>query len=127
MMYFILSKIYYEFWRRATRYFPFSLFYQDRLFHYKNHKINRFMIRLQNKIKKFGINTMILKGQNCGLMIEFYGTFNNKKDKTVHNFEKMEKLLQESFETIYIRENNEGFTILVPAEMLINMKVIEKS
>ena len=125
LSFFKLHGKYYDFWRWSTQYYPFSLLYQDRLFHHKNQSVNKFMIKLQNLINKAKIQTTILTGEYGGQFCEFYGTFNKKSDNTPKNTELIDKALQEKFDTIYTRENKEGFKVLVPTQMLVSMSVLE--
>lgn len=125
LSFFKLHGKYYDFWRWSTQYYPFSLLYQDRLFHHKNQSVNKFMIKLQSLINKANIQTTILTGEYGGQFCEFYGTFNKKSDNTPENIELIDKELQEKFDTIYTRENKEGFKVLVPTQMLVSMEVLE--
>lgn len=124
-LFFKLHAKYYDFWRWSTRYYPFSLLFKDRLFHYKNQSVNKFMIRLEKLINKAKLNTTILTGEYGGQISIFNGTFNKSADNTPANIELIDKVLQDEFESIYTRENKEGFRILVPTEMLVNMRVLE--
>ena len=125
LSFFKLHRKYSDFWRWSTQYYPFSLLYQDRLFHHKNQSVNKFMLRLQNLINKANIQTTILTCEYGGQFCEFYGTFNKKSDNTPENIELIDKELQEKFDTIYTRENKEGFRVLVPTQMLVGMGVLE--
>ena len=125
LSFFKISGKYYDFWRWSTQYYPFSLLYQDRLFHHNNQSVNKFMIRLQNLINKANIKTTILTGEYGGQFCEFYGTFNKKSDNTPDNIEQITKVLQEKLDTIYTRENKKGFRVLVPTQMLVSMEVLE--
>lgn len=126
LSFFKISGKYYDFWRLSTQYYPFSLLYQDRLFHYKNQSVNKFMIKLQNLINRSNIKTTILTGEYGGQFCEFYGTFNKKSENTPGNIELIDKALQEKLDTIYTRDNKDGFKVLVPTQMLVNMNVLSE-
>src|SRR3990167_5946517 len=85
--FFTLHEKYYDFWSWATQYYPFSLFYQNRAFHYKNLPIDKFMLKLQNLIGKANIPTTIMTGEYGVHFCEFYGTFNKKSDNTPENIQ----------------------------------------
>lgn len=126
LSFFKLHSTYYDFWRWATRYFPFSILYQDRLFHYDNLPVNEFMIELERLILKKGIKTTILKGEYESLFCVFYGLFDKKSDKSPENIEIISSLLQAKYNTVYTSLHESGFKIIVPTEMLKSMNVLRQ-
>lgn len=118
-LYFAISGEYYNFVREITKYYPFSLFYKDRLFHAANKPYSDFMWDIEGTAKKNNVDIKVWNGHGFGETAEFYGTFKKRvanKDLAKIN---LEKILQEKFGTVYVRDNPKGFKVLVPMSLIV--------
>ena len=101
-----------------TRYYPFSLFYQTRLFHARNLPVRDFMVKLEGVARKAHKEIAITDGQAEDAGVDFYGYFHGRiKDKD-GELRALEKVLQKEFGSIYVRNHETGFRILIPTELL---------
>lgn len=110
---------YHNFIHEITKYYPFSLLYRNRLFHAANKPYSDFMWAIQGTAREKGMNIRVWEGQDFGDTAEFYGTFRKKglnKDSAKVN---LEKILQEKFGTVYVRDNSKGFKIIVPMSLIV--------
>lgn len=117
-LYFLLYRKYCSFWSWATQYYPFSLLFQDRLFHHKNRPIDDLMTRFEYILKKEGLKTKIYSGMHSEPLSEFYGTFVNQSDFNSVMLEKIEELLKSKYEDIYVRPHEHGFKVLISTDIL---------
>lgn len=109
---------YYKFMGWLTRYYPFSLLYQNRLFHAKNAHLTAFMTRLEEIVKEADGNILLFKVLHDEGIAEFsgilYGKMVNKKKK----IREIEKVLQDKLQVAYVRYNHGLLHILIPTEDL---------
>lgn len=116
--YFCLSGKFYNFIGRITKYYPFSLLFQNRLFHYQNIPYRNFMERLEKIGDKSNIRIFIHSGQGEGQITEFYGKFLGRpkdKDRLLMN---LEQALRNEFGTIYVRVAKSKLRIIIPTKIL---------
>lgn len=118
-LYFALGNKYVDLMRKLTKYYPFSLLYQDRLFHLANKPYSDFMYAIEGAAKEKDINVRVWNGQGFGEIAEFYGSFKQRKfNKDVAKVN-LEKRLQEKFGTVYVRDNPKGFKVIVPMSLIV--------
>jgi hypothetical protein len=110
----IFSSKYYDFLGYLTKYYPFSLFWQDRMFHYKKRRVRKFMIILDEFLETKGFNIVTLFGEEETYFAEFYSIFKKKTKDTKLEIRAMEEVLQKNFETIYARQDGNWIKILIP-------------
>lgn len=101
-----------------TAYYPFSLLYQDRLFHANNVKARDLMRGMEAVALAAGMPVYI----NVGHRDRYFGVFEGKFERGGINkqkaVEKMQQLFQEKYGQVYVREEKVGFRVLVNSEML---------
>lgn len=113
VLYFVIMVLYLRFLTFATRYFPFSFLYKDKLFHYDN----RFIRKWVDKIEKVDPRVIVLNGDRSGHYYELEMEFRKKIINMDHELQTLEKLLQKKFNTqnIYVRKGeDEKGRILIP-------------
>ena len=117
LLYLLFNKYYCNFISKITAYYPFSLLWQDRLYHHKVLSVNKLMKKFENISKKAKLNIKVFRGRHLGETCEFDVFFNEKGDKE-KSIEKLEKILQNEFGTVYVRpgDNNET-KIIMPTEL----------
>jgi hypothetical protein len=108
-----------EFIRWITQYYPFSLMWTNSFFHSAYKPIRAFADNLQVVAKEAGINIVILGGNALEEYREFTGHFKDKVHNKNMMMKKLEKCLQIKYETIYIRNAEKGFRIMVPNNLII--------
>lgn len=104
---------------KITKYYPFSLFWQDKLYHHNHLPARNLMTKFENISKKANLDIHVFQGGYSNGMCNFEVIFDNEirdKEKTI---QKLEKVLQNEFASVYVRpEENNGIRILIPAELL---------
>lgn len=103
----------------ATKYFPFSLFYQDRLIHYQNRDLRRLISMLEKISEKAGVEILLTNSNKSSQFYELYGHFFRKVDDVDKSLNLIEKAFQKEFETIYVRRFDDSrIKVLIPYEVL---------
>lgn len=77
------------------------------------------MYAIEGAAKEKDINVRVWNGRGFEEMAEFYGTFKKRvvdKDLAKAN---LEKILQEKFGTVYVRDNPKGFKVIVPMSLIV--------
>lgn len=111
-----LSGLYCSFFSWLTQYYPFSLFYRDKLFHHNNLKVNKLMLRMEKEAKKTGIEIIILSGSQGETMAEMFGHLDPKTKNKSEIIVSLEIAFQKKWGNIYVRDNEENVRILIPNE-----------
>jgi len=114
LCFFNLGNSYHSFISWITQYYPFSLLYKDRLFHHDNLKARSFMIKIENLAKKSGINILVLSGGNQDEMTELIGYLDRKTKNRLNDIKTLEAVLQNKYETVYVRDDGDKVRILIP-------------
>lgn len=118
--FFVLVNKYHAFITYLTRYYPFSLLYKDRLFHAANKPGSDFMRTLEDTAWSKDFLIRVISGQELGETAEFIGKFEGK----IHDREKvlgeLEKVFQSKYGSIYVRDINPDFRVLVPTTLVYN-------
>ena len=107
-----------RFWGFVTRYYPFSLLYPDRLFHAHNQDVKAFVKELEIYSKEIHLPFLIQSGDTSAPMMMFHVVQRGYKLKKAAYLEKLKEKLQEKYESIYLQDKADGFTILVPTSMV---------
>lgn len=115
----VIQRIHDGFWGFITQFYPFSLFYRDRLFHAKNNDIRGFIAELEGYAKSIHLPFIIRAGDGSGAMSLFWAKQTGGKNiKKQAYLEELTKKLQAKYETIYLTPEASGFTIHVPTNMV---------
>lgn len=117
-LYFLLYRKYIDFWSVATKYYPFSRFYQDRKFHYRNKPAANLMRKIESTLRIASFKIDIHSGRYDEPLTEFYGTFENESDLNEDNFLKIEEILQLKYGDMYVRPHERGFKVLISTDIL---------
>lgn len=115
----VIRRIHDGFWSFVTKYYPFSLLYQDRLFHAQNANVRSFITALETYAQKIGMPFVIREGNGSGAMSLFWAQQSGgKKIKKEAYTQQLQEKLQAKYETIYVSPETKGFTIHVPRSMV---------
>lgn len=117
-LFFALGNTYHEGITKITKYYPFSLLFRDRLYHYDNIKVRSLMIKLEEIAKNADIDILILRGNQENQMNVFYGLIDKRTENRDKICQLLEKTLQKEYGTVYVRDNGKEVNILIPTEML---------
>ncbi len=118
-IYFGIMGEYHKFVSLITKYYPFSLLYRNRLIHAANKPYSDFMWAIEGTAREKDINVQVWNGQGFGEIAEFYGIFVKRIANKSLAMVNLEKVLQDKFGTIYVRENAKGFKIIVPMSLIV--------
>jgi len=100
-----------------TQYYPFSLLYRDRLFHYNNLRVNKLMLRMENVALKAGVEILILSGGTGEYMAEMIGHLDPKTKNRPGIITILETAFQDKYGTIFVRDEGDNVRILIPNEI----------
>lgn len=126
LWYIKLKNKYDDFISWLTQYYPFSLFYQTRLFHAWNLPARDFMVKLEDVARKAHKDIAITDGQAEVAGVDFYGYFHGRTKNKDRALQVLEKVLQKEFGSIYVRDHEAGFRILIPTELLEENQTSDK-
>jgi hypothetical protein len=101
-----------------THYYPFSLFWQNRLIHAKNLPVRNLMDKLQNVSEKSEIPILLTGGGTFTDYCEMEGNFIKKVRNKDEALKKLETSLRSVYETIFVRNAGDGFTLIMPLDLL---------
>lgn len=102
----------------STAYFPFSLLFQDRLFHAKNLKARSLMINMEDLAKTIGISIYIDSGHFERTYSVLVGKFTRGGINKEEALEKMQKLFQEKIGNVFVQNQDTGFRVLVDSHLV---------
>lgn len=112
------------FFRYLSRYYPFSLFFRNRLFHYQNRDLNQLLILVERASESIGTPFKVMRLDTDQYFYNFIGNFIKCRKKI--SFEKVLKSISSSLETsqnnLYIRFTNDGLH-----KIMIPLKLIERT
>ena len=114
----VIQTIHDWFWGFVTRYYPFSLLYSDRLFHAGNQDVKAFINELEVYAKEIHLPFLIQSGDTSAPMMMFHVVQRGYRLKKAAYLEQLKEKLQSKYESIYLQDKVDGFTILVPTSML---------
>jgi hypothetical protein len=125
ILFFTLTKSYHSFISWITQYYPFSLLYRNRLIHHDNLTVRNFMMKMEKVVRKAGVKIFILGGKREEYMTEFTGYLDRETKNRTDAITILETTLQEKYQSIYVRDEDENVRILIPTEVfdeLINQR-----
>lgn len=103
-----------------TNFFPFSLLYKNTLGHAKNKPLKAFVDSMEKYLKTEKMPVLITSGDLTRplgtLYAEPVGRYKMSKSDYLVN---LEKVLQEQYKTVFVRDNKTGFKILVSTEAIM--------
>lgn len=116
---FYIVEIYHFFIGKLTKYYPFSLLYTDRLFHYNQRRLRKFIYSLEKYLAKNGIDILLFNNRDMGDFVEFDLAFNQiPSEQELH---KIEKLLQKKYGSVFIRGKGIDIHLEIPNELYENL------
>lgn len=101
-----------------THYYPFSLFWRNRLIHAANLPVRNLMDELQTVSEKSGIPIILTGGGTFTDYCEMEGYFMKKARNKDEAIKKLEKCLKSVYETIYVRNAEDGFKLIMPIDLI---------
>ena len=110
-----LNSLLYKVGGWLTRYYPFSLLFTDRLFHPKNAKLDKFVIKIAKLARKNKVPIYISGSEIEGNMYQFNAVFHQPVRR--NSLKKLEAVLQDKFGAVYVRKGNKGqLRIIMPLD-----------
>ena len=114
--FFKLGEFKLKFYSWLTQYYPFSLLFQNKIYHANNKKQRILVEKLEKIAGKYGVK-MLIKGSDAeGDMIIFTTIF--EKNPTDSKLKLFEKDLQKKFGSVYVRNNEGNVNIVFPNQTL---------
>jgi hypothetical protein len=101
-----------------THYYPFSLFWRNRLIHANNLPVRNLMDKLQEVSGKSGIPILLTGGGTFTDYCEMEGYFIKKVRNKDEAIKKLETSLRSVYETIFVRNAEDGFTLIMPLDLI---------
>jgi uncharacterized membrane protein len=117
-LYFYLGKMQMIFISWLTQYYPFSLLWQDRLFHANNLRVRDLMDEMAVVSKKSGLSIMLYGGGYFSDYSEIEGKFTKRVHSKNESMKKLEKCLQSKYEALYVRNTEKGFKLIIPNDLI---------
>lgn len=117
-LYFRLTNLYFDFLTWLTQFHPFSLIFTDRIFHAQNQKLNIFVTTIEGIGRRAGLALVASGGEISGSTFDISAGL--VKSRTKSNLNKLEKLLQKQFGTVYVRKGDQAklVRIIFPVEII---------
>ena len=114
LLYFEFGKMYQNFITKITKYYPFSLLYRDRIYHYQFQLLRKRITKIEKLVKKFGINLLITHNEIHGNYTVYKSIFTSKPDPK--KLKQLEHNLQTKFSDVFVRKNKNGISFIFPKE-----------
>lgn len=112
-----LNSLLYKVGGWLTRYYPFSLIFTNRLFHPKNAKLNKFVIKIAKLARKNKVPIYIYGGEIENHLYQFNAIFHQPVRR--NSLKKLEAILQKLLGTVYVRKGDKKqIRILIPTEIM---------
>src|SRR3989344_3804270 len=119
-----LNSLLYKVGGWLTRYYPFSLLFTDRLFHPKNAKLDKFVIKIAKLARKNKVPIYIHGSEIEGNMYQLNAVFHEPVKG--NSLKKLETVLQKLLGTVYVRRGEKKqIRILMPTEIM-NLYITDK-
>jgi hypothetical protein len=99
-----------------TRYFPFSLLFQDRMIHARNQPIDKLMRRIEDAAESAGLPLRIVSGQDVGQCIELTGFITGRVRGKAELMKKTEVVLAKQSVTAFLSNDGNRLKVIVSAE-----------
>jgi len=101
-----------------TQYYPFSLLWTVKLYHFNNLKVRDLMNEMEKTAGKKGLNIILTGGGTYADYCEMNGIFTKQVRNKIKAMDKLEKCLQSVYNTLYVRNTERGFKLIVPSALI---------
>lgn len=113
-----IGPAYHQFITWMTQYYPFSQLYESSLLHANNIKVRNLMRSMEATAANAKIPVYINNGYRDKYLSVFLGKLEGKGVNKQDALQKLQKLFQDKFGAVYIREEKIGFRVLVDTNLL---------
>jgi len=114
--FFKLGNKYHEFISYITGYWPFSLFFQDRIYHASNKSIRDFVKKLEKLAGKLKTEILLVCDEQNNQLTSFKGYFFRKPKNRTKTILDLESIFQKEFDSIFLRDRGNEFEIFIPTD-----------
>lgn len=114
--FFVAGNKYHAFLGYLTNYFPFSLLFQEKLYHARNKEIRALVEKLEMTASKVKMPILIHNGSPEGSIYEFIA--NPQCRMKDDDLSRLEKKFQSEYGNVYVRKDTNRVRIIVPIQLL---------